>query len=121
MKICIIKHFDTLAFRKHWDLNKFKLSYTLAHKTLFPFSNEPIYRFPLDCGTGFDFTPSEIAAEIKKHIPNFTITYKPDFRQKIADSWPASIDDSSAQKDWNWKHKFDMASMTVEMLENLKK
>jgi nucleoside-diphosphate-sugar epimerase len=70
---------------------------------------------------GVSFTPREIALEIKKHIPNFSISYKPDFRQKIADSWPASIDDSSAQKDWNWKHKFDLASMTVEMLENLKK
>jgi nucleoside-diphosphate-sugar epimerase len=70
---------------------------------------------------GVSFTPKEIALEIKKHIPNFSISYKPDFRQKIADSWPASIDDSSAQKDWNWKHKFDLASMTVEMLENLKK
>jgi nucleoside-diphosphate-sugar epimerase len=70
---------------------------------------------------GVSFTPKEIAAEIKNHIPNFSITYNPDFRQKIADSWPASIDDSSAQKDWNWKHKFNLASMTVEMLENLKK
>ena len=69
---------------------------------------------------GVSFTPKEIAAEIKKHIPNFTITYKPDFRQKIADSWPASIDDTAAQKDWSWKHKHDLASMTVEMLENLK-
>jgi nucleoside-diphosphate-sugar epimerase len=69
---------------------------------------------------GVSFTPREIAAEIKKHIPNFTISYKPDFRQKIADSWPASIDDSLAQKDWKWKHKFDLASMTEEMLENLK-
>lgn len=69
---------------------------------------------------GVSFTPKEIATEIKKHIPNFTISYKPDFRQKIADSWPASIDDTAAQKDWNWKHKFDLASMTVEMLENLK-
>jgi nucleoside-diphosphate-sugar epimerase len=69
---------------------------------------------------GVSFTPREIALEIQQHIPNFSISYKPDFRQKIADSWPASIDDSSAQKDWNWKHKFDLASMTVEMLENLK-
>jgi hypothetical protein len=49
--------------------------------------------------------PTEIAAEIKKHIPEFTISYTPDFRQKIADSWPASIDDDFARKDWNWKHK----------------
>jgi nucleoside-diphosphate-sugar epimerase len=69
---------------------------------------------------GVSFTPKEIAAEIKNHIPDFTISYKPDFRQKIADSWPASIDDTNAQEDWNWKHKFDLASMTVEMLENLK-
>ncbi|CAM2849640.1 L-threonine 3-dehydrogenase [Flavobacterium frigoris] len=66
------------------------------------------------------FTPTEIAAEIKKHIPEFTITYEPDFRQKIADSWPASIDDDFARKDWNWKHKYDLESMTVDMLEHLK-
>ncbi|UFH47284.1 L-threonine 3-dehydrogenase [Flavobacterium galactosidilyticum] len=65
------------------------------------------------------FTPTEIAAEIKKHIPEFTITYEPDFRQKIADSWPASIDDAEARKDWNWKHKFDLGTMTADMLENL--
>ena len=65
------------------------------------------------------FTPTEIAAEIKKHIPEFTITYEPDFRQKIADSWPASIDDAEARKDWNWKHKFDLETMTTDMLENL--
>lgn len=70
--------------------------------------------------SGVSFTPAEIATEIKKRIPEFTITYKPDFRQKIADSWPASIDDSSAREHWNWKHKFDLSSMTDEMLENLK-
>lgn len=70
--------------------------------------------------SGISFTPAEIAAEIKKHIPDFTISYKPDFRQKIADSWPASIDDSYAREDWCWKHKFDLASMTKEMLEHLK-
>ena len=70
---------------------------------------------------GVSFTPKEVAQSIQKHIPDFTITYKPDFRQKIADSWPASIDDSCANQDWNWKHKFDLDSMTVEMLENLKR
>jgi nucleoside-diphosphate-sugar epimerase len=70
--------------------------------------------------SGVSFTPAEIAGEIKKRIPNFTISYKPDFRQKIADSWPASIDDSSAREDWDWHHKFDLAAMTDEMLENLK-
>jgi nucleoside-diphosphate-sugar epimerase len=71
--------------------------------------------------SGVSFTPKEIAEEIKKHIPDFTISYEPDFRQKIADSWPGSIDDSSARTDWGWKHNFDMDLMTVEMLENLKK
>lgn len=70
--------------------------------------------------SGVSFTPAEIAEEIKKRIPGFTISYKPDFRQKIADSWPASIDDSCAREDWNWKHKFDLDSMTDEMLENLR-
>lgn len=71
--------------------------------------------------SGISFTPKEIAAEIKKHIPDFSITYKPDFRQQIADSWPASIDDSSARKDWGWKHEFDLQEMTNVMLENLSK
>ncbi|MFV0304074.1 MAG: NAD-dependent epimerase/dehydratase family protein [Moheibacter sp.] len=66
------------------------------------------------------FTPSEIAEEIKKLISDFLITYKPDFRQAIADTWPASIDDSIAQKDWNWNPKFDLTKMTHTMLENLK-
>ena len=66
------------------------------------------------------FTPAEIAAEIKKHIPEFTVTYQPDFRQKIADSWPESIDDSLARTDWNWKHQFDLESITVNMLEHLR-
>lgn len=69
---------------------------------------------------GISFTPAEIATEIQKHIPDFSIRYKPDFRQKIADSWPASIDDSCARNDWGWQHRFDMASMTEVMLENLK-
>ena len=65
------------------------------------------------------FTPTEIAAEIQKHIPEFTISYEPDFRQKIADSWPASIDDSRARADWGWSHEFDLESMTKDMLEHL--
>lgn len=67
------------------------------------------------------FTPSEIASEIRKHIPDFTITYKPDFRQSIASSWSESIDDSRARQDWNWKPTFDLASMTSDMLIHLKK
>jgi len=69
---------------------------------------------------GLSFTPEEIAAEIKKHLPNFTIKYDPDFRQAIADSWPASIDDSAARTDWNWKPSFDLSKMTKEMLVQLK-
>lgn len=67
------------------------------------------------------FTPKEIAQNIRKHIPNFTIDYVPDFRQQIADSWPSSIDDSAAKSDWGWKPKFDLEGTTLEMLENLKK
>ena len=71
--------------------------------------------------SAIDFTPKEIAAEIKKQIPDFTIDYAQDSRQQIADSWPSSIDDSEARNDWNWKHEFDLQRMTFKMLENLKK
>ena len=67
------------------------------------------------------FTPEQLADSIKKHIPDFTIAYQPDFRQKIADSWPKSIDDSQARKDWNWKHSFDLEKITNEMLTQLQK
>ncbi|MES2812253.1 MAG: L-threonine 3-dehydrogenase [Bacteroidota bacterium] len=70
--------------------------------------------------SAMSFTPAEIAEEIKKHYPNFTIDYIPDFRQKIADSWPASIDDSSAREDWGWKNDFNLENMTVEMFNQLK-
>jgi nucleoside-diphosphate-sugar epimerase len=66
------------------------------------------------------FSPKEIAAEIKKHIPGFTVIYKPDYRQQIAESWPQSIDDSVAKDDWGWKPKYDLATMTTDMIENLK-
>ncbi|WP_206513807.1 NAD-dependent epimerase/dehydratase family protein [Pseudoflavitalea rhizosphaerae] len=69
--------------------------------------------------SGMSFSPEEIGAAIKKHIPDFTIDYKPDYRQAIADSWPASIDDSVARNDWGWKHEFDLAKMTRDMLVNL--
>ena len=65
------------------------------------------------------FSPKEIATEIQKHIPDFTISYSPDFRQKIADSWPASIDDSEARKDWDWHHEFNLENITNDMLEHL--
>jgi nucleoside-diphosphate-sugar epimerase len=66
------------------------------------------------------FSYGEIAAEIKKHIPEFEIEYKPDFRQKIANSWPQSIDDSSSKAEWNWKPEYDLARMTADMIEKLR-
>ncbi|GIV33237.1 MAG: L-threonine 3-dehydrogenase [Chitinophagales bacterium] len=67
------------------------------------------------------FCPSELAAEIKKHIPEFRITYQPDFRQALADSWPQSIDDSPARKHWGWEPYYDLKKMTTDMLKNLRK
>ena len=71
--------------------------------------------------SGMSFSPAEIAAEIKKHIPAFTINYTPDYRQAIADSWPQSIDDSVASADWGWKPMYNLETMTKDMLDNLKK
>lgn len=68
---------------------------------------------------GISFSPKDIATEIKKHIPDFSIRYKPDYRQQIADSWPQSIDDSVARTDWGWKHEYNLARMTEDMLNNL--
>jgi nucleoside-diphosphate-sugar epimerase len=62
------------------------------------------------------FTPAMLAAEIRKHIPGFTIDYRPDFRQAIADSWPTSIDDSAAREEWGWRPDFDLTAMTKDML-----
>lgn len=70
---------------------------------------------------GISFTPEQITNEIKKQIQDFAVTYTPDFRQKIADSWPQSINDNAAQNDWNWEANFDLTSMCSDMLENLSK
>ena len=69
---------------------------------------------------GVSFSCQELADEIKKHIPEFKISYEPDFRQQIADSWPKSIDDSEAKKQWGWKAEYDLAKITADMLTNLK-
>lgn len=71
--------------------------------------------------SAISFSPSEIAAEIKNHIPEFTIDYAPDYRQAIADSWPQSIDDTVARADWGWKEAYDLSAMTTDMLTELKK
>jgi nucleoside-diphosphate-sugar epimerase len=70
--------------------------------------------------SSMSFSPAEIATEIKKYRPDFTIDYKDDSRQQIADSWPKSIDDSQAKSDWGWKPEYDLQRMTEDMLENIK-
>lgn len=69
--------------------------------------------------SAMSFSPAKVTAEIQKHIPEFTISYKPDFRQQIADTWPNSIDDSTARTDWNWQPQYDLADMTTDMLKHL--
>jgi nucleoside-diphosphate-sugar epimerase len=80
----------------------------------------------IGCRTSYNvgaisFSAGELAAEIKKHIPEFKCEYKPDFRQKIADSWPMSVDDSVARREWGWKPTYDLVSMTRDMIEKLTK
>jgi nucleoside-diphosphate-sugar epimerase len=71
--------------------------------------------------SGFSFSPEDIAAGIRKYVPGFKITYAPDSRQQIADSWPQSIDSQEARNDWGWEPEFDLAGMTADMIKNLKK
>ncbi|AUC74848.1 NAD-dependent epimerase/dehydratase family protein [Olleya sp. Bg11-27] len=71
--------------------------------------------------SGISFTPKQIAESIRKQIPEFEITYTPDFRQQIADSWPSSINDTEAREQWQWKHQFDLDGITKDMLKNLSK
>ena len=69
---------------------------------------------------GISFTPAEIAAEIQKHLPGFAITYKPDFRQAIAASWPRSLNDENARRDWDWQPRFALPALVADMLQNLR-
>ncbi|MCK5824740.1 MAG: NAD-dependent epimerase/dehydratase family protein [Ichthyobacteriaceae bacterium] len=69
---------------------------------------------------GISFNPEELAMEVKKHINDFTISYEPDFRQEIADSWPNSINDDNARKHWKWQHTYGIKEITADMLLNLK-
>ena len=69
---------------------------------------------------GMSFSPAEITQELHKFYPEFTISHHPDFRQQIAESWPQSMDDTPAQKDWGWKPNYDLSKMTEDMLMNLK-
>jgi nucleoside-diphosphate-sugar epimerase len=67
------------------------------------------------------FSAGDLVDEIKKYVPDFTCEFKPDFRQKIADSWPMSIDDSVARGEWGWKPCYDLSAMTKDMIEKLSK
>lgn len=69
---------------------------------------------------GMSFSAAELGAEIKKHIPEFTYAFRPDFRQAIADSWPKRIDDSAAREEWGWRPEFDLAKMTTDMIARLR-
>lgn len=69
--------------------------------------------------SGMSFSPKEIASEIKKHLPDFKIDYEPDYRMEIAESWPQSIDDSVANKDWGWKPKYNLSALVKDMMTNL--
>ena len=83
----------------------------------------PAYRISVRTSyniSGLSFSPVEIASEIKKNIPDFSMNYEPDYRQAIADSWPQSIDDSVANADWGWKADYNLTKLTIDMLSNLK-
>ena len=69
--------------------------------------------------SGVSFNPEDLASEIKKQMPEFTISYSPDYRQQLAESWPASIDDTIANKDWGWQHQYNISTIVNEMLKNI--
>ena len=69
--------------------------------------------------SAFSFTPEDLAMVIRKQIPDFSITYKPDFRQAIANGWPSSVDDSAAREDWDWSNDYNLDDMAKDMLDHL--
>ncbi|RXG58422.1 L-threonine 3-dehydrogenase, mitochondrial [Armadillidium vulgare] len=70
--------------------------------------------------TAMSFTPKELVEEVKKHVPTLTVSYEPDSRQNIANTWPEVFDDTDARKDWGWQPKFDIKSMCETMFQNLR-
>jgi len=95
-----------------------------ALKALIGVANAPLEKLKHHCNFNvgaMSFSAGELAAEIKKHIPEFKITYKPDFRQAIADSWPRSVDDSVAREEWGWSPEYNLERMTNDMVEKLTK
>jgi len=93
-----------------------------ALKALVDLANAPLEKLKHHCNFNvgaMSFSAGELAAEIKKHIPEFKITYEPDFRQAIADSWPRSVDDNVAREEWGWSPEYDLKRMTKDMVEKL--
>jgi len=80
--------------------------------------SQVVYRMGYNIAA-FSFSAEELANEIRKHVPRFRCEYKPDFRQKIADSWPMALDDSLARAQWGWRPSYDLAAMTSDMIERL--
>jgi len=92
-------------------------------RATFELMNAPADKLSTRAGynlTGMSFSPAEQALAIKKYMPDFSISYEPDFRQAIADSWPQSINDTEAREHWGWKPEFDLDAMTEVMLKNIK-
>jgi len=70
--------------------------------------------------SAMNFTPAELAEELRKHIPELEMRYVPDQRQQIADNWPQSVNDRQAQQDWGWQAEYDLTGMVTEMVNALK-
>jgi len=92
-------------------------------KALIDLANAPLEKLKHHCNFNvgaMSFSAGELAAEIKKHIPEFKVSYEPDFRQAIADSWPRSVDDSVARAEWGWSPRYNLERMTEDMIEKLR-